>query len=89
MPAELFFREKWGPRTLAQVRDVCAACPVRTDCLDYAIANGEELGVWGGLTPDQRTLVAASQPRTGTTAQLTRSSPPTAPQTARTGGRSV
>ena len=33
---------------------VCAGCPVRTQCLDYAIAASERHGVWGGLTELER-----------------------------------
>lgn len=33
---------------------VCAECPVRSDCLEYAITNRETFGVWGGTTPKQR-----------------------------------
>lgn len=29
-------------------------CSVRTECLAYAIAAGEELGMWGGLDPNER-----------------------------------
>jgi WhiB family redox-sensing transcriptional regulator len=35
---------------------VCAACPVRNDCLDHAVASDERYGVWGGLTADERKL---------------------------------
>jgi WhiB family transcriptional regulator, redox-sensing transcriptional regulator len=38
-------------------RQVCAGCPVREPCLDYALGNGITHGVWGGLAePDRRTL---------------------------------
>ena len=33
---------------------VCARCPVREQCADYADAHYERHGVWGGLTFDQR-----------------------------------
>lgn len=33
---------------------VCARCPVRLDCADYAIRAREPYGVWGGLTEDDR-----------------------------------
>ena len=33
---------------------VCAACPVRTDCLAHALRIGEPFGVWGGFTPTAR-----------------------------------
>jgi len=39
---------------------VCASCPVRTQCLDHAIAVDERYGVWGGLTQDERRLVTQS-----------------------------
>ena len=35
-------------------RQVCAACPVRQACLDYAITNRISHGVWGGLTERER-----------------------------------
>ena len=30
-------------------------CDVRLDCLEYALANSERYGVWGGLTERERT----------------------------------
>ena len=35
-------------------RQVCAACPVRQPCLDYAITNQITHGIWGGLTERER-----------------------------------
>ena len=32
---------------------VCRKCPVRQECLDYAIAAREQHGVWGGHTPNE------------------------------------
>ena len=37
-----------------RAKTVCAACPVRSECLEQAIASGELYGVWGGLTFDER-----------------------------------
>jgi WhiB family redox-sensing transcriptional regulator len=38
-------------------RQVCAGCPVREPCLDYALGNGITHGVWGGLAErDRRAL---------------------------------
>lgn len=37
-----------------RARQVCAKCTYRSRCLDLAFVNGERLGVWGGLTPDER-----------------------------------
>lgn len=33
---------------------VCAGCPVRAECLAYAMNNGEKHGVWGGLSERER-----------------------------------
>ncbi|AKU18544.1 hypothetical protein VV02_01570 [Luteipulveratus mongoliensis] len=33
---------------------VCAGCPVRRACLEYALAAGHEFGVWGGLSEHDR-----------------------------------
>ena len=38
-------------------RQICARCPVRQPCLDYAISNGIVHGIWGGLAErDRRAL---------------------------------
>ena len=33
---------------------VCDECPVKWDCLNYAVINGIEHGIWGGTTESQR-----------------------------------
>ena len=33
---------------------VCATCPVGQACLEYALANRERDGVWGGCTEKER-----------------------------------
>jgi WhiB family transcriptional regulator, redox-sensing transcriptional regulator len=38
----------------AEALSICATCPVRAQCLDYAVRNRETYGIWGGTTPDQR-----------------------------------
>jgi len=39
---------------LADAKAVCARCPVVSECLDYAMANGLDAGVFGGLSEDER-----------------------------------
>jgi WhiB family transcriptional regulator, redox-sensing transcriptional regulator len=36
---------------------VCASCPVREQCLEFAIATRQMDGIWGGLNADQRRSV--------------------------------
>jgi Transcription factor WhiB len=45
----LFFPEPGDTATEAQAIAICAACPVRAECYDAALANKEEAGVWGGV----------------------------------------
>ena len=40
-----------------EAKAVCAFCPVREECLRYALDNNISHGVWGGMTPNQRTRV--------------------------------
>lgn len=34
---------------------VCQRCPVRQECLTHALRYPEPWGIWGGMTPSQRT----------------------------------
>lgn len=34
---------------------ICTGCPVREQCLAYAVEHGIEYGIWGGLTATERT----------------------------------
>jgi WhiB family redox-sensing transcriptional regulator len=35
-------------------KKVCQACPVRLECLDFAMLTNQESGVWGGVTEEER-----------------------------------
>ncbi len=37
-----------------EAKAICAVCPVREPCLEYALANRERDGVWGGATERER-----------------------------------
>lgn len=37
-----------------EARQICGGCPVRAECLDYAIQADERHGIWGGLDPGER-----------------------------------
>jgi WhiB family redox-sensing transcriptional regulator len=65
---EIFFPvAESGPalaRAQAEALDYCAVCPVRAECLAYALDSGEEFGVWGGMTAEQRRDLLRDRPRT-------------------------
>jgi WhiB family redox-sensing transcriptional regulator len=61
---EMFFHER-GTSDYEDARQVCASCPVRINCLDYAlrcepVVGGHRLGMWGGLLPRERKRLAAT-----------------------------
>ncbi|MFI5684073.1 WhiB family transcriptional regulator [Streptomyces sp. NPDC051636] len=62
---ELFFPVgTTGPalRDVTAAKRVCARCPVVTQCLAYALANGQTSGVWGGTCEEERdALLRASR----------------------------
>ena len=39
-------------------RRICATCPVKTPCLEYALRNGVDHGVWGGASERERRRIA-------------------------------
>src|SRR6202161_506889 len=49
---DLFFPER-GAST-REAKEVCRGCVVREDCLEYALANGEKFGIWGGMSERER-----------------------------------
>jgi len=49
---EIFFPERGGSSKAA--RAVCRDCPVKAECLRYALANREQFGIWGGTSERER-----------------------------------
>ena len=49
---EAFFPEKGG--STRDAKRVCEACTVKDACLEYAMANDERFGIWGGLSERER-----------------------------------
>lgn len=43
-----------NPVSVDDAKAVCARCPVRQQCLAYALDNDETYGIWGGLSPRER-----------------------------------
>ena len=49
---EAFFPEKGG--STRDAKRICSGCDVKAQCLDYALANDERFGIWGGLSERER-----------------------------------
>lgn len=54
---EMFFPEKGG--STKNAKKVCAACPVKAECLDYALERDQRFGIWGGLSERERRRLRA------------------------------
>lgn len=44
---ELFFSDR--PAELARAQEICAGCDIRVLCLEFALLDDVEWGVWGGV----------------------------------------
>jgi WhiB family redox-sensing transcriptional regulator len=54
---ELFFPVGTTGPAAAQIEEakaVCQQCEVRPQCLEWALATGQDAGVWGGLSEEER-----------------------------------
>jgi WhiB family redox-sensing transcriptional regulator len=49
---------------MEQAKAVCRRCPVMESCLDWALRSGQDSGVWGGLSEDERRALKRRQART-------------------------
>ena len=50
-------------KATARAKKVCSRCPVRTECLEFALARPVS-GIWAGTTEDERRAIRQSR-RTG------------------------
>ncbi|MHB1498966.1 MAG: WhiB family transcriptional regulator [Acidimicrobiales bacterium] len=64
-PAAIFFapthfeRKETRVARERQAKAVCATCPVRRECLEYALRIREPHGIWGGLNESERREIAS------------------------------
>lgn len=49
---EAFFPEKGG--STREAKRICSSCAVQQDCLQWALANDERFGIWGGMSERER-----------------------------------
>jgi WhiB family redox-sensing transcriptional regulator len=63
---ELFFPiSDTGParRQVEAAKKVCRSCPVSGACLRWALDSGQEAGIWGGMTEDERRMLRRRRAR--------------------------
>ncbi|MDP9243025.1 MAG: WhiB family transcriptional regulator [Actinomycetota bacterium] len=68
---ELFFPiGSTGPAAVQveAAKAVCLSCPVRLDCLEWALATAQDAGVWGGLSEEERRALRRARRREATIA---------------------
>lgn len=65
-PSRFFWEREGVRKTTSVYRDwvedaaaICAICPVRHQCLAWALTQGEDEGIWGGTTPEARISLVA------------------------------
>ncbi len=49
---EIFYPQRGVPT--ASAKTLCRECPVKSECLEYALVNEERFGIWGGLSERER-----------------------------------
>ncbi|VEI13821.1 WhiB family transcriptional regulator [Trueperella bialowiezensis] len=64
---ELFFPIGSSGPAVAQAeraKMVCATCQVQQICLNWALDNNQDAGVWGGMSEDERRILKRRKART-------------------------
>ncbi len=54
---DLFFPVGTTGYALVQIdraKQVCGECPVKVECLDYALDTNQDSGIWGGTSEEER-----------------------------------
>ena len=54
LDTNVFYVEVGGNDHAKAAKAICSQCRVREDCLEFAIANREKHGIWGGLNEKER-----------------------------------
>lgn len=66
---DVFFPESHGKtrmRATWRAKMICASCPVRVECLEFALAHHPEDGIWAGTTKSTRGSMLAARRRAET-----------------------
>jgi WhiB family redox-sensing transcriptional regulator len=61
---EVFYPVSDDDEAAEEAKSICADCPVREACLEFALSTREKNGVWGGLTERERRRVLRRRRKT-------------------------
>lgn len=50
----IFFPKKYEPKKVRMAKMICKLCPVKDECLSYALQDPKIIGIWGGTGDKQR-----------------------------------
>lgn len=57
----LMFPGRGENHDVTAAKALCAICPVRSECLEHAMAESEMVGIWGGLSERERRRLRAER----------------------------
>jgi WhiB family redox-sensing transcriptional regulator len=57
VPVAVFFPDHGSGHDGREAKQLCLTCPVRSECLDFAIDTRQVYGIWGGLNTNERRLI--------------------------------
>ena len=61
MDYKIFFPDRGGSTRIPKT--ICRECPVRLDCLEWAIQTGQKHGIWGGMSERERRKMKVERAR--------------------------
>ena len=67
--SSLWFPDRSRGKGVAEALRMCATCPVRKDCLEYALSAPEHHGIWGGMLEHERRIERRRREREAAIAQ--------------------
>lgn len=59
---DLFIHYRGAHYAHKAASQICARCPVREKCLEFALKDSQMVGTWAGTTARQRQRIAAGRP---------------------------
>ena len=60
-PTPTFYPAPGDTHLLRKAKSICKDCPVRHECLQFALDNAERFGIWGGKSARERMLILRAQ----------------------------